>query len=134
MMLYIGQIAGIIITGTSHKQKIFQFLLLFVNIRNPTKGIKVKAGILVNMDSPKKAPERDADKIVVRHTFPPVTILLVCTGLRVYRENNIEDRRRGSRRLSSNILLKIHVMGITANKIAEINAMVLLLYLTLAIL
>jgi hypothetical protein len=52
-----AQSKGIEIHGISHNNKLLRLRLLLMKIRKPTTGIKVNAGIFVNMAKPRNIPE-----------------------------------------------------------------------------
>jgi hypothetical protein len=64
---YIGQIAGIKITGISHSPVYLKFLLLLLLavIINTINGIMVNAGIFVKIARPKNIPESKISKILL---------------------------------------------------------------------
>ena len=43
--------------GVNQSPRTFRLLPLFVNIKKPTRGIKVKAGSFVKIDNPRNIPE-----------------------------------------------------------------------------
>jgi energy-converting hydrogenase Eha subunit F len=92
--------------------------------RNATSGIIVNAGILVNIANPKNMPE---SKTRIFLLLLLVVLLLLLLASLAYNANNIEDKRKGRRIESSNILLKSQVIGITANNTDAINATFLFL-------
>ena len=67
----------------------------------------MNAGILVNIANPKNTPERKTIRFLTVRLFESLE----------YIANNIDDKRKGVRIDSKSILLKNHVIGITANKI-----------------
>src|SRR5574337_197405 len=108
-MLWIGHISGIKITGINHKAIILKRLLLAKKTMLPTSGIMVNAGTFVNMASPKNIPEAKTIRLEYLES-------LECSAVQIH------NKRNGSKMESSNILLKIHDIGITANSAAETNA------------
>jgi hypothetical protein len=98
-----GQINGIKVTGISHKPTIFLLLPALLKIRKPTTGIIKRIGIFVNIAKPNEIPDAKIGK----------DLNLEC--LRCIAKN-IEDKRKGKRMVSNNILLLIHVIGMDANR------------------
>jgi hypothetical protein len=95
------------------------------------------AGTFVNIANPKNVPESRI-RTMFLSALSSLLFLLLSVFDRpffvfVYNANNIEDKRKGIRILSSTIILTSQLRGITANRTDAINA-TFLLYLNSAIL
>src|ERR671914_1285280 len=118
-MAYAGHMAGIARTGMSQNKKSLRYLVRLIKIKLKS-GIKAKEGIFVKIDSPINIPER---KTNIMSLLVGVTLFSFCL---TERANSTEHRRNGNNKLSRSILLSNQLNGITANKVAAINAIVLL--------
>jgi hypothetical protein len=118
-MAYEGHMDGIARTGMSQNRKDLRFLVRVSKIKLKS-GIKAKEGIFVKIDKPRKIPER---KTNIMSLLEGVALFSFCL---TERAKSTEHRRNGNNKLSRSILLSNQPNGITANKVAAINAIVLL--------